>query len=89
MSKYSYSKSGVDIDKGNKFVENIKKTIKNDKKKTTNESVIGGFAGLYMPSHINNPVLVSGTDGVGTKLKLAFELNKHDTRARSCCHVCE
>ena len=46
MSKYTYSKSGVDIDKGNKFIENIKKTIKSDKKKSSKASVIGGFAGL-------------------------------------------
>ena len=53
MSKYTYSKSGVDIDKGNKFIENIKKTIKNDKTKSSKASVIGGFAGLWvsiMPS---------------------------------------
>ena len=80
MSKYSYSKSGVDIDKGNKFVENIKKTIKNDKKKTTNESVIGGFAGLYKLSNIkNSPYLVAATDGVGTKLEIANTLNNHKT----------
>ena len=43
MSKYTYSKSGVDIDKGNKFIENIKKTIKDDKTKSSKASVIGGL----------------------------------------------
>ena len=80
MSKYTYSKSGVDIDKGNKFIENIKKTIKSDKKKSSKASVIGGFAGLFKLNNIKgNPYLVAATDGVGTKLEIANDTNNHKT----------
>ena len=80
MSKYTYSKSGVDIDKGNKFIENIKKTIKSDKKKSSKASVIGGFAGLFKLNNIRgNPCLVAATDGVGTKLEIANDTNNHKT----------
>jgi len=80
MSKYTYSKSGVDIDKGNKFIENIKKTIKSDKKKSSKASVIGGFAGLFKLNNITkNPYLVAATDGVGTKLEIANDTNNHKT----------
>ena len=80
MSKYTYSKSGVDIDKGNKFIENIKKTIKSDKKKSSKASVIGGFAGLFKLNNIRgNPYLVAATDGVGTKLEIANDTNNHKT----------
>lgn len=69
----TYKTSGVDIEKGDAFVESIKKITKN--------SSIGLFGNMFDISSLNmqNPVLVSGTDGVGTKLKLAFKLNKHDT----------
>ena len=80
MSKYTYTKSGVDIHKGNKFIENIKKTIKSDKKKSSNASVIGGFAGLFKLSNIKgSPYLVAATDGVGTKLEIANHMNNHKT----------
>ena len=80
MSKYTYSKSGVDIDKGNKFIENIKKTIKSNKKKSSKSSVIGGFAGLLKLNNIKgNPYLVAATDGVGTKLEIANDTNNHKT----------
>ena len=80
MSKYTYSKSGVDIDKGNKFIENIKKTIKNDKTKSSKASVIGGFAGLFKLNNIKeNSYLVAATDGVGTKLEIANDINNHKT----------
>ena len=71
MKKLDYKKAGVDIDAGNQAVARIKKMIPN----------IGSFGGLF-PLDIKNyqaPVLVSATDGVGTKLKLAFELDQHDT----------
>ncbi|THB64235.1 MAG: phosphoribosylformylglycinamidine cyclo-ligase [Gammaproteobacteria bacterium] len=76
----SYKDAGVDIDAGNQLVEQIKPAIK----KTSRLGVmgsIGGFGGLFeLPvSDYKNPVLVSGTDGVGTKLKLAIELGIHDT----------
>ena len=78
MKKYSYSNSGVSIDKGNQFVSEIKGILrKNNKKKSKN---IGGFAGLYpISSKIKKPVLVAATDGVGTKLEIANQLKKHDT----------
>ena len=75
----SYRDAGVDIDAGNALVERIKPAIK----RTLRDGVlggIGGFGGLFeLPSGYNNPVLVSGTDGVGTKLKVAMMLNKHDS----------
>ena len=80
MTKYTYSKSGVDINKGNKFIENIKKTIKSDKNKSTKASVIGGFAGYFKLNSLkNSPYLVAATDGVGTKLEIANEMNNHKT----------
>ncbi len=73
MDKISYKSSGVDIDAGNSFVD----AIKSDVKSTFNRDVIGGigsFAGAYsLPSGYRNPVLLSATDGVGTKLKIAIE----------------
>ncbi len=75
----SYRDAGVDIEAGDALVEQIKPFAK----RTMRPEVlagIGGFGSLFeMPKKFKNPVLVSGTDGVGTKLKLAFELNKHDT----------
>lgn len=76
----SYKDSGVDIDAGNKAVKLMKQEVKS----TFTAEVIdnpGGFGGLYKPElgALKEPVLVSGTDGVGTKLKLAFELDIHDT----------
>ena len=81
MSKYSYSKSGVSIDKGNQFVSEIKNIIKKNKKnKKSIDQNIGGFAGLYpINKNIKKPILVAATDGVGTKLDLANQLEKHDT----------
>jgi len=75
----SYRDAGVDIDAGDALVEDIKPYAK----RTMRPEVlagIGGFGSLFeVPKKFKNPVLVSGTDGVGTKLKLAFQLNKHDT----------
>ncbi len=75
----SYRDAGVDIDAGDALVDAIKPFAK----KTLREGVlagIGGFGALFeVPKKYREPVLVSGTDGVGTKLKLAFHLNKHDT----------
>ncbi|TDQ45238.1 phosphoribosylformylglycinamidine cyclo-ligase [Tepidicella xavieri] len=75
----SYKDAGVDIDAGDALVERIKPLAK----KTMREGVlagIGGFGALFeIPKRYREPVLVSGTDGVGTKLKLAFEWNMHDT----------
>jgi len=78
-SSISYRDAGVDIEAGDALVENIKPFAK----RTMRPEVlagIGGFGSLFeVPKKYKNPVLVSGTDGVGTKLKLAFQLNKHDT----------
>jgi phosphoribosylformylglycinamidine cyclo-ligase len=75
----SYRDAGVDIDAGDALVEDIKPFAK----RTMRPEVlagIGGFGSLFeVPKKYKNPVLVSGTDGVGTKLKLAFQLNQHDT----------
>ena len=75
----SYKAAGVDIDAGDALVERIKPLAK----KTMREGVlagIGGFGALFeVPKRFQEPVLVSGTDGVGTKLKLAFEWAMHDT----------
>ena len=75
----TYRDAGVDIDAGDELVENIKPFAK----KTMRPEVlagIGGFGALCnIPAKYREPVLVSGTDGVGTKLKIAFEINRHDT----------
>lgn len=75
----SYRDAGVDIDAGDALVDAIKPLAR----KTMREGVlngIGGFGALFqVPQRYREPVLVAGTDGVGTKLKLAFELNRHDT----------
>ncbi len=79
MAGLTYRDAGVDIEAGEELVERIKPLAQS----TRSEHVLGslgGFAGLCsIPSDIEDPVLVSGTDGVGTKLKLAFELGRHDT----------
>ena len=75
----SYRDAGVDMNAGDELVERIKPFAK----KTMREGVLsglGGFGALFeVPKRYREPVLVSGTDGVGTKLKLAFDLNRHDT----------
>ncbi|WP_077286096.1 phosphoribosylformylglycinamidine cyclo-ligase [Cognaticolwellia aestuarii] len=75
----SYKDAGVDIDAGNALVENIKGAVK----RTTRPEVMGGLGGFgsicQLPTGYKEPVLVAGTDGVGTKLRLAIDLQKHDT----------
>jgi phosphoribosylformylglycinamidine cyclo-ligase len=78
--KNHYAEAGVDIDAGNRFVELLKPVVG----KTFKSGVItdiGGFAGVFSLNveHLKHPVLVSSTDGVGTKLRIAFMLDKHDT----------
>lgn len=80
MSSLTYQDAGVDINKGNDLIEKIKPIAKS----TDREGVLaglGGFGALFeLPIHkYKHPVLISGTDGVGTKLKVAEMLNKHDT----------
>ncbi len=85
----SYKQAGVDVTAGYQSVELIKEAVKS----TYNEGVIsdlGGFGGLYAldTKDIKEPILVSGTDGVGTKLKLAFLMDKHDTIGQDCVAMC-
>ncbi len=85
----SYKAAGVDVTAGYKSVELMKKHIA----KTNIDGVvsgIGGFGGCFAPNltDMEEPVLVSGTDGVGTKLKLAFLLDKHDTIGIDCVAMC-
>ena len=85
----AYKNSGVDVNAGYKAVELMKKHVK----ATFTQGVlqdIGGFGGLFMPdlTGLSEPVLVSGTDGVGTKLKIAFLLDKHDTVGIDCVAMC-
>ncbi len=79
ITPLSYRDAGVDIDAGDALVDRIKPLAR----KTMREGVlggIGGFGALFeVPRRFREPVLVSGTDGVGTKLRLAFELDRHDT----------
>ena len=75
----SYKDAGVDIDAGNALVGRIKGVVK----KTRRPEVMGGLGGFgalcALPQKYREPVLVSGTDGVGTKLRLAMDLKRHDT----------
>ncbi|MGJ8618761.1 MAG: phosphoribosylformylglycinamidine cyclo-ligase [Methylophilaceae bacterium] len=75
----TYRDAGVDIEAGDALVDQIKPYAKRTMRPEVMSS-IGGFGSMFaMPEKFKEPVLVSGTDGVGTKLKLAFQLNKHDT----------
>ncbi len=76
----TYKDAGVDIDTANEFVERIKTSIKTTARKEV-VSGIGGFGGLFRLNTVDlkNPVLVSSTDGVGTKLRVAHMMDKHDT----------
>lgn len=85
----AYKKAGVDIAAGNEAVERMKKHVK----KTFRPEVLtdlGGFGGLFGldKNKYDEPVLVSGTDGVGTKLKLAFAMDKHDTIGIDAVAMC-
>ncbi len=75
----NYKDAGVDIDAGNQLVDQIKDVVK----ETTRSEVIGGLGGFgalcAIPKKYSEPILVSATDGVGTKLRLAMDLNRHDT----------
>ncbi len=85
----SYRAAGVDITAGYKAVELMKKHVQ----RTNTPGVLGGlggFGGLFQPNltGMAEPVLVSGTDGVGTKLKIAFLMDKHDTVGIDCVAMC-
>ncbi|MCA1056164.1 phosphoribosylformylglycinamidine cyclo-ligase [Rossellomorea aquimaris] len=85
----AYRQAGVDIEAGYESVERMKKHVK----RTAREGVmgqLGSFGGMFDLSHLGlkEPVLVSGTDGVGTKLKLAFMADRHDTIGIDCVAMC-
>jgi len=83
----TYKDSGVDIEEGYKSVNLIKKHVE----RTFTAGVlnsIGSFAGMFELPRYNNPVLVSGTDGVGTKLDIAFRMKKYDTVGIDCVAMC-
>ena len=87
MEKMTYKDSGVDIDAGNESVKLIKDSVR----ATYRPEVLGdlgGFGGLFALKKYDEPILVSGTDGVGTKLKIAFMLNKHDTIGQDAVAMC-
>lgn len=85
----SYKEAGVDVTAGYKAVELMKKSVQSTYTKGV-ISDLGGFGGLFKLdlNNIKEPILVSGTDGVGTKLKLAFLLDKHDTIGQDCVAMC-
>ena len=85
----SYKEAGVDITAGYKAVELMKKHIARTVTEG-NADDIGGFGGLFSLdlTGYTNPVLVSGTDGVGTKLKMAFLMDKHNTVGIDCVAMC-
>ena len=85
----AYAAAGVDITAGYRAVELMKKHIRRTETPGV-VSDIGGFGGLFLPdlTGMKAPVLVSGTDGVGTKLKIAFLMNRHDTVGIDCVAMC-
>ncbi len=87
-TQLSYKDAGVDIHAGNELVERIKADVK----RTRRPEVMGGLGGFgalcALPTKYKEPILVSGTDGVGTKLRLAIDLNKHDTIGQDLVAMC-
>ncbi|HMA94939.1 MAG TPA: phosphoribosylformylglycinamidine cyclo-ligase [Polyangiaceae bacterium] len=84
----TYRQAGVDIDAGDELVERIKPLARATRIKEVFDD-IGGFAGLCrVPSDVEEPLLVSGTDGVGTKLKIAFATGRHDTIGQDLVAMC-
>jgi phosphoribosylformylglycinamidine cyclo-ligase len=85
----TYRAAGVDIDAGDRLVERIKPAVERTRRAGMLGG-LGGFGGLFEipPGRYREPVLVSGTDGVGTKLKVAFELGRHDTIGQDLVAMC-
>lgn len=84
----TYRQSGVDIDEANSLIERIKPLAARTRTQHVLEG-LGGFAGMCsLPAGMREPVLVSGTDGVGTKLKVAFALDRHDTIGQDLVAMC-
>lgn len=85
-----YKNAGVDIEAGYRSVELMKKHVQETMRKEVLTG-LGGFSGAFSMKgfqHMERPTLVSGTDGVGTKLKLAFLLDRHDTVGIDCVAMC-
>ena len=89
MKKWSYRDAGVDIEKGDAFVETIKPMVESTFRPEV-LSKIGGFAGCFSLNleRYKKPILVSSTDGVGTKLKIAFLMDRHDTVGMDLVAMC-
>ncbi|MFS1664521.1 phosphoribosylformylglycinamidine cyclo-ligase [Streptococcus sp. zg-JUN1979] len=89
MSKNAYAQSGVDVEAGYEVVERIKKHVAKTERLGV-MGALGGFGGMFDLSAIDvkEPVLISGTDGVGTKLMLAIKYDKHDTIGQDCVAMC-
>ncbi|ELI1755288.1 phosphoribosylformylglycinamidine cyclo-ligase [Listeria monocytogenes] len=89
MAENAYSKAGVDVEAGYQVVERIKKHVARTERLGA-MGALGSFGGMFDLSslHLKEPVLVSGTDGVGTKLLLAIEADKHDTIGIDCVAMC-
>ena len=88
QTSLSYKDAGVDIDAGETLVGRIKSVAR----ATTRPEVVGGLGGFgalcRIPQGYKSPLLVSGTDGVGTKLKLALDLNRHETIGQDLVAMC-
>jgi len=89
MENLTYSAAGVDTEEGQRAVNLMKEHVRG----TFSPQVltdIGGFGGLFKPdlTGMKEPILVSGTDGVGTKLKIAFMTDRHDTIGEDCVAMC-
>ncbi len=89
MSKNAYAQSGVDVEAGYEVVERIKKHVARTERLGV-LGALGGFGGMFDLTQLDvkEPVLVSGTDGVGTKLMLAIQYDKHDTIGQDCVAMC-
>ncbi|SHF03848.1 phosphoribosylformylglycinamidine cyclo-ligase [Alkalibacter saccharofermentans] len=88
MKEFTYKDSGVDIEAGYESVDRIKKHVARTKTQGV-ISGLGGFGGMFeLPKGYKNPVLISGTDGVGTKLLIAQKMKKHDTIGIDCVAMC-
>ena len=85
----SYEEAGVNLEAGYEVVRRIKSHVSSTKRRGSMGN-IGAFGGMFNLAELNikEPVLVSGTDGVGTKLKLAFEMDKHDTIGIDAVAMC-
>lgn len=89
MTKNAYAQSGVDVEAGYEVVERIKKHVARTERLGV-LGALGGFGGMFDLTQLDvkEPVLVSGTDGVGTKLMLAIQYDKHDTIGQDCVAMC-